>query len=183
MAEWPTAVQVGDTHFPAETHRNHGLQRLSPSVNRTAVIFDRDYKSDIEIEKIESNMAKKAVFAHIHRRKEIENYLLERAPLTKAIKAKIADQNARTGNNQEFKEDIDDILRNLTDPMKHNVGAQYQTKKVEYARRTNPGLDRATITASVMKEFDEVWSDLQRRLTIVPGKDVLARLNESCLSG
>ena len=37
MAEWPTAVQVGDTHFPAETHRNHGLQRLSPSVNRTAV--------------------------------------------------------------------------------------------------------------------------------------------------
>jgi len=48
MAEWPTAVQVGDTHFPAETHRNHGLQRLSPSVNRTVVVLELNRPDDGE---------------------------------------------------------------------------------------------------------------------------------------
>jgi hypothetical protein len=143
-----------------------------------AVIFDRDYKSNDEIAEIEHHLSKKAIFAHIHRRKEIENYLLEPAPLIRAIEAKIADQNARTGKNLEFTEDIQEILRKITDPMKHNVAAQNQTKRVEYAKRTIPRLDPATITASVMEEFDELWCDLSKRLEIVPGKKILASLNE-----
>lgn len=143
-----------------------------------AVIFDRDYKSDDEIKAIERKLKRHTVFAHIHCRKEIENYLLEPTTLKRTIDAKISEQNARTGQANRFEEDIQDILWRITDSMKITVAAQLQTKRVEYARSVQPGVDRATITESVMKDFDDLWSDLSGRLAITSGKDVLARLNE-----
>lgn len=99
-------------------------------------------------------------------------------PLTRAIKSRIEEQNIRTRKNLEFNESIEDLLREITDPMRHDVGAQLQTKKLEYLSKIEPSHDAATITARIMQEFDDVWSDLPNRLSIVPGKNVLARLNE-----
>ena len=42
-----------------------------------AVIFDRDYRSEQEVASVKSEISRFAVLAHIHERKELENYLLE----------------------------------------------------------------------------------------------------------
>jgi hypothetical protein len=44
-------------------------------------------------------------------------------------------------------------------------------------RRKAAHLDQATITAAVSKRFDQIWSRQEGRLSIVPGKEVLARIN------
>jgi hypothetical protein len=54
-----------------------------------AVIFDRDYRSEDEVTKVRGQLGKLAKIAHIHKRKEIENYLLEPAAIDRALARRI----------------------------------------------------------------------------------------------
>lgn len=142
------------------------------------VIFDRDYRSENEIKEVERELKKISHFAHIHRQKEIENYLLIPDALERSIQSRVAEQNIRTGNNATFSEDLLVLLDTLTSPLKHDTSAQYLSKRVEYEKSKFPGTDNATITASVMREFDDIWDDISKRLAVVPGKQVFASLNQ-----
>lgn len=143
----------------------------------TGVIFDRDYRSDIEISGILAEIRKNCRLAHIHNRKEIENFLLSVRPISKAIKRKIADRKKRTGNGVSFDENVYDILVNITDPLRHNVEAQFISKQVPFHKIVKPSIDESSITENLMKEFEEKWSELEKRIRLVPGKKVFATLN------
>jgi hypothetical protein len=143
----------------------------------TAVVFDRDYRSDEEVRSELAELNRFCDYAHIHSKKELENFLLVPDAIASAIAGRIADQNERRGGGLAFGEDVEDILLAVTEPMKHDVQAQFLKRRAPFAKSLNKALDDATITSGLLASFDEKWKDLKARLDVVPGKAVLSGLN------
>lgn len=142
-----------------------------------AVVFDRDYRSDKEVASTKAELLRFATLAHIHQRKELENYLMGPGPLNRALLGQIAEHNRRTDENIRFEEDMQSILVNLSEPMKHMVSAQFLAKRSAYERAKTPNLDLATITQPLLEEFEEVWHTWEQRCVVLPGKVFLSLLN------
>ena len=140
-------------------------------------IFDRDYRSDKECKRELANLNKYCSLAHIHDRKEIENFLLVCKPLSRAIERRLAEQKKRTGSELSFEEDVKKLLISLTDTMKNKIQAKYLAKRRPFEKSIAKGLDDSTIDEHLMSEFDSEWSDQDRRLMLIPGKETLAELN------
>lgn len=142
-----------------------------------AVIFDRDYRSDDEVSHVCKELNKYTELAHIHQRKEIENYVLEPSVIDRALAKRIKEYNGRTDNSIKCDEKAENILMQLTDGLKNKVSGQFLSKRSEYARTKQPSLDIATINQRLLEEFDMIWSDLSSRMKVVPGKEILSHLN------
>lgn len=153
-------------------------QSLGYSVQR-AVIFDRDYRIQSEVEKICKELALTCQLQHVHQRKEIENYLLVPDAISRCIQNKLRDREKRGSRAKIFSEDVAQLLSEITERMKAEVFGQFSAKTMEQIRESNKHLDLATLHAKAHELFDQAWSDPQKRLAVVPGKKVLARLNET----
>ena len=105
--------------------------------------------------------------AHVHRSKEIENYLLCPAALDRAIEHASADRQLTNAPPSAL-----DLLCEITDPLKEDVKAQILAKRAEYLRSS--GRDLADVNRETLREFALMWDDLPQRLSLVPGKEVLS---------
>ncbi len=143
-----------------------------------AIVFDRDFRPPEEISQLNKEFNKYASTVHLHSRKEIENFLLVPSVLDRTIEKRIFDRASRNGMNIKFKEDVIDLLMSLSDQMKSRINAQFMSKRGQYLKAANPSLDYATINERMLDEFDELWTDFESRMKIVPGKDLFAKLNE-----
>jgi len=139
------------------------------------VVFDRDYRSDAEVAEAVEGLSEFCSYVHIHKKKEIENFLLVPSALERAIDKRVSEQNKRTGGMASYDSSVTDQLRAITDEMKYEVQAQFHERRRPYAKTAAPSLDDTTIAAALLEEFDTAWADLDQRLDMVPGKDVLAR--------
>ncbi|WP_420601853.1 ATP-dependent nuclease [Flagellimonas sp.] len=154
-----------------------GIEKTIGSKILSAVIFDRDYKSQDEINLELKDLRKGSSFCHIHSRKEIENFLLVPTSIEKAIKSRIVEVNKRAGKTIKFDEDINEVLSNLSSEFKHKTFAQLQSHRFKYEKSLNPKIDESTITEKILKEFDTLWEDIRLRLSAIPGKEMLSSLN------
>ena len=157
---------------------SNGIEFTLGTTILKGVIFDRDYRSDQEIDKTQKELRKVCDIAHIHNRKEIENFLLEPLALTRAINRKIAEKRRRGETVLDFSEDISTIIGNLTEGLKNAILGQYLARRELYEKQQYPSYDHAAINALLLAEFDEIWSTFESRMRIVPGKQVLALLNK-----
>lgn len=154
-----------------------GVEATLAAKISVAVVFDRDYRSDKEVTAELKDLREFCDFAHIHQKKELENFLLVPEALNRAITQRIADQNKRTGKKTSFTDTIQTLLLSITDTIKHDVQAQFLKRQHPFAKSLNRALDEATITSQLLAAFDTTWKNLNTRLDIVPGRDVLSRLN------
>lgn len=145
---------------------------------RCAVIFDRDYRSDAEVAETVAKIKSFADVAHIHERKELENYALSPNALAVAVENSLQDRELRTGKPRRLGHTSSQLLELVVNQMKHKVQAQYLAKRLQFERSKSPGLDPATVSESSMREFDRAWSTPEGRLNVVPGKEVISGLNE-----
>lgn len=143
----------------------------------SAVVFDRDYRSDEEVDSELAELKRFCTYAHIHSRKEVENFLLVPKALEAAIDHKLEEQNQRASRSSAFSESLADLLRTLTDPMKHDVQAQFLKRRHPFFKALNRTIDDASITSQLLAVFDVKWAAVQTRIELVPGKEVLSRLN------
>jgi len=142
-----------------------------------AAVLDRDYRTEAEVKELQAALCERMHFAHIHDRKEIENYLLEPVPLERAISSRLSEQNLRTGKNLNLNEKVEETLLRITEAIKQDVQGLYISRYVESQKAITPGTDDSTLTTNAVKEFDEAWGNPARRMALVPGKRVLALLN------
>lgn len=142
-----------------------------------AVVFDRDYRSDDEIVQVRNELKKHVELAHIHQRKEIENYVLDPSVIDRALAKRISEYNVRADSDIKCIEKAEDILMKLTDGLRNKISGQFLSKRMEHARSKQPGLDNATINQRLLEEFDDVWGSLSSRIKVVPGKEILSQLN------
>lgn len=155
-----------------------GIEKTIGAPIISAVIFDRDYRSENEVISEMEELSKGHFFAHIHSRKEIENFLIIPEAIEKAIRTRIEEITIRTGRNIVFEEHVKNLLENLSDKFKVSTQAQIQSHQVKYEKSKNPELDEATIFEKALVEFDIIWKSFDKRVTILPGKEFLSRLNE-----
>ena len=83
----------------------------------------------------------------------------------------------RSGEKKMNAPDISGLIEQAMNEVRHNVFAQIQAREVEFVRENAPHLDVATITAGISKRFELSWGCPDGRLSLVPGKEVLASVN------
>lgn len=151
-----------------------GFQSALGSELHIGAIFDRDYWSDEEVDSILADLRNYLEIAHIHSRKEIENYLLVPDVLERAFSKALADRARRTEGTIEQTESIIEIIDRITIPFRNSSQAQYIAKRTKYLEHSS--IDNATITAETIENFNTKWDNLNTRMEIVPGKEVLRQL-------
>lgn len=154
-----------------------GIETTLGSKVKSAVIFDRDYRSNAECIEIKNDLLKVCDYAIIHDRKEIENFLLNPIVLERALEKKLSEKTARNGKCIKTEINIVEVLENITTEMRYRVQGRYLEKRRPYEHSMKAGIADETISERLMKEYDEEWKSLQCRLKLVPGKEVFAALN------
>jgi AAA15 family ATPase/GTPase len=155
-----------------------GIEKTIGSKILSAVIFDRDYRSETEVKEEKTDLQKGNFFAHIHNRKEIENFLLLIEPIERAIKIRLKEKNNRTNKNDYIDKRTTEILELVSSNFKFKTQAQLQSYRLKYEKSINPKIDDSTIIEKILGEFENKWNDLNSRLLIIPGKDFLSSLNQ-----
>jgi energy-coupling factor transporter ATP-binding protein EcfA2 len=140
-------------------------------------IFDRDYRSDGEVERITAGLQSFCWYAVVHDRKELENFVLHPAVLERAIRRRLTEMEKR-GSNVRFTEDVSSLLLRLSESMKNAVQAQVLASRTQFERASQSGLHLATISEATMNDFDAKWGVLESRLRLVPGKEMMSALND-----
>lgn len=125
------------------------------------VLLDRDYRSTAEIEGIERQLAASSVEAHIWRRKEIENYLLDTETIARLSGA--------------TREEVEAMLTGVANELREGVEGQLVAHALKEAA---PGIDPATTTTRVLGDLRDRWEHAEDRLALIPGKQAIARLND-----
>ena len=148
---------------------------------KIGAVFDRDYYCEEEIESVRSKLAAHFDPIHIHRRKEIENYLLTPAPLGRAIEKAMKENARRTGKSSGASFDVVCELTQITDNYKSEITSQLIARRIDFLRKT--GTDAAELSAEVIEHIEKCWNDLSDRLRLVPGKEVLKRLRDRLQEG
>ncbi|EDQ6205877.1 AAA family ATPase [Salmonella enterica subsp. enterica] len=153
-----------------------GLQNTLGADIRIGAVYDRDYWCDAQITETEQELRNNLHFAYIHKRKEIENYLLVPCVLNRVLEKYVNERNSRSEITIELDESIEDILYMLTANLRIDSQSQYVGKYIEYMKKSGSSLDQATLTADAIRAFEEKWNNLDTRLMIVSGKQTLKEL-------
>lgn len=151
-----------------------GFQQTIEADIFIGTVYDRDYWCDEELSEIQYELDRNINFSHIHKRKEIENYLLSLPVLERVIEKAIRERENRTGSLIERLEGVDEILLSITEETKSMLQSQYLARRSEFLR--DRGIDVATINQETIKNFENKWSALSTRLEIVSGKEILRKL-------
>ena len=178
------AIQSDFAIVPVDGFNPSQIRDLSLGIEKTlgvnvlkAIILDRDFRSDEEVEDHLQDFHTFASLAHIHECKEIENYVLIPSAIQRALTRKAREKATRSGMAVRSCGDVEEILLELTDTMKTGILAQVIPKRVKYLKKFKPKLDASTVTKQTLEDFDTVWRSLDGRLRFVPGKKLLTALN------
>ena len=142
------------------------------------MIFDRDYRSDQEVAEQLTAFRKYCDYAHIHSRKELENFLLVPEVIDRAISLRLSQRNERTGGDSTYSGSIRPQLEMITSQMKNHLLGQLLTRRPDLEEKPKEKSHRSTLATNILADFDSKWADLDARLQVVHGKDVLTALNE-----
>ena len=143
---------------------------------RIGAVFDRDYFSNEEIEIVLQKLSIRFPAVYIHDRKEIENYMLVPGPLNRAIQKTIRERNRKMGIDDPGDFDVAQDLALISNEYKSYIMSQLAGKRSDFIRKT--GKDTSTVTREVLDSVEDKWTNLEDRLSLVPGKKVLGRLRE-----
>lgn len=140
-------------------------------------IYDRDYYCNEEINEILVSLKSELTHAHIHQRKEIENYLLLVPALDRVLSKQVALRNKRTGEQCEVRKRIGQYLDEITINLKVDAQSQYIAKRI--AHHQGKGIDTGTISRDAINVFEKLWANLESRMEIIPGKTTLRLLRSA----
>lgn len=145
---------------------------VGPDV-RLAVVLDRDYRSDEEVEALEAALKDEFVVAHVLRRKEIENYFLTVDLVTRTLQAR------PDSGRHSTEEEVIALLTSVTDGLFTETQSQCVARYSDFSTEKRSGFDTATLNKEALERFQVRWETLDGRLELVSGKDVLRALNSA----
>lgn len=155
-----------------------GIKNTFGANFKISAVYDHDYWCDEEIADKSSQLNDVLSFAHIHNKKEIENYLLNIDVLERAFEKSVQDRARRNSINYVVTKSIKDVLCELTELHKNDFQSQYVTKYQTYHKTISPSLDASSLVSSALTSFEKKWGDICMRMDIVCGKIILSELRE-----
>lgn len=139
-------------------------------------IYDRDYYCDEFIEQVKSKLGERLRLAWVLDRKEIENYLLVPAALDRAVLQTLNARRERGDATKTPAISSAELLLEITAPMEEDVLSQLLARKEDHVRSL--GEDMSGVHKDTMINFRARWANLETRLALVPGKEVLRQLRQ-----
>lgn len=163
------AREQGVTVIPLEGFTNWGnvkpfswmaKELLGDAVN-IAVLLDRDYRGDEAVFDVETALNEIRVDCHIWRRKELESYLIVPAAISRISEVDLPS------------------VETLLDEVAETLRIEVQSNFLAQRRRElgDPRLNEVTVNQLLIPKFEEQWHTLDRKLEMVPAKDLLHGLN------
>lgn len=143
-----------------------------------AAILDGDYRPTAERHKIEELCRKECTFVAVHRRKEIENFLLVPGAIDRAAQRRLVDRGKRTGNETEYNITAEAILDEFAEKKKQYVIAQLLAARRLFERENGNNMHEASINEAVLSEVEQAWASFDGRMSLIPGKEAIGFLNE-----
>jgi hypothetical protein len=151
-----------------------GIESVLKQKLSLAVVLDRDYRCPEELASVMADLRASYRPAHIHVRKELENYLLIPGAIDRALRRLTQERCRRTNERPPELVPADRMLLEITESLRDTVISQYIAKRAVYLKRART--DDAELTAQTLRACDQKWGTLASRLEIVPGKEVFAAL-------
>ena len=142
-----------------------------------AALMDKDYRSDRERTAIMAQSTTFCDYVAIHRRKEIENFLLVPPAMDRAATRRVGEQARRTGADKTYNASAANFLDNFAREKKSYVSAQYVGERVRFERANSPGLAQASVAEAALNELEACWDNAPSRLEVIPGKEALSAFN------
>jgi len=127
-------------------------------------IYDRDYHLNQIIKDREEEGKNKKINLHIWTKKEIENYLINPAVITRVI---------NKAEEKISEKEVIEIIENICEELKMKVIFKYTDEINKNSRR---GEELSTIMQRVVEFVDDNWKDFAHKTSIVPGKEVMKRI-------
>lgn len=155
-----------------------GFEQVLGTEIKLSVILDRDFRSAEELNVLKKELADHVTFAHVHDRKELENYLLYPPTLTRAASRALADRVRRGTPGLPEQIDVAALLDEIAEQSREEWRGQYQARRTQYLKASRT--DVATLNTETSRWFENQWRDPSTRMHVVHGKSMLAMLN-SCL--
>lgn len=151
-----------------------GVKNTIDADMKLFAVYDRDYYCEEEIDEILESLKAELTHAHIHQRKEIENYLLVIPVLERVLTKQVALRNKRSGEVIEVGKGISQYLDEITSNLKVDAQSQYIAKRISHHQ--GKGSDTGTISREAIEVFEKLWGNIDSRMEVVPGKTTLRLL-------
>jgi energy-coupling factor transporter ATP-binding protein EcfA2 len=137
-------------------------------------VYDRDYFCEEQIVAVLESLNASLRMSHVLERKEIENYLLIPSALDRAIGRAMRNEHSSASRTAAI--DSAKLLREITEPLKEDILSQLMARRHDYLGRR--GQDKSQLYKGVLTSFEQRWTCIEARMTLVPGKDVLRTLRD-----
>jgi hypothetical protein len=144
-----------------------------------AAILDRDYRSDDECKAVAEECKAFCNYVAVHKRKEIENFLLVPDAIDRALASKVADQVRRSGAGSAYQPSAEESLLTFSESKKSYVASRTLAERRRFERAHAPGQHEASVDEVALDAFEKQWADPELRLCLVPGKDALGWVNRN----
>lgn len=138
---------------------------------QVAALFDRDYRSDEEVEEFEADMVKSGTYCFVLPFKEIENLLL----VPRALRSAARKHKSGTLEPEQLQA-IDLELEKLIAKSKDQVFGQRMGHFIQYQLSKNGRQDTPSLSAQFQKKFSVDWENPEYRRAVVPGKAIFSAL-------
>jgi predicted ATP-dependent endonuclease of OLD family len=102
-----------------------GLKNTLGADIKIGAVYDHDYWCDEQIQATKHELSQQLTFAHVHHRKEIENYLLVPNVLARAFESAAKERERRTETIVDPDESMEDILLQITKEFRTKAQGQY----------------------------------------------------------
>ncbi len=113
-------------------------------------LFDRDYRSDEEVDDFVREMKENDVICRVLGRKEIENYLLDESVLAKIIQKRI--------KNSVGVDEAREFFASCTEPLKTQVSSQRMANEIAILEKKRRSIDKGTVIKRFTDDFDFSWT-------------------------
>ena len=139
-------------------------------------LFDRDYRPDEEVAAFCEKAEQRSLEFCVLDKKEIENYILVPVALQRAIHRRLTARKELSP--PPTIDQVSDWLLAVADDTKSSVIAHRAACALKYERETRSKRDDSVILKDSNRIVEESWRIAEKRLSLAPGKEVLARLND-----
>lgn len=138
-------------------------------------LFDRDYRSQEETNGFLKEMKDQGIRCHVLQKKEIENYSLTLANLTRSIKAR--QQERVSAKHHLTDQQIKRLIDAVSNQFKHDTSSQFVGHRIKYFQEIRSKIDPSTVSKDATTDFEKNWKDIDRRLSMLAGKDFISQLS------
>ena len=154
-----------------------GIEKTLDGKIIAAAILDRDYRSDDECDAISSACKDFCNYTQVHRRKEIENYLLVPTAVDRALRKRIVEYARRSGGQSAYEPFAETLLDTFYNSNKALVESRYIACRRSFERKLASQMDEASMSKLAVDEFEARWLSAGGPLGLVPGKEALTAVN------